>query len=145
MAASLEARCPFLDLDVIEFVVRLPPEIGVPAGRLKALLRPLVRRHLPAEILQRPKTGFGVPVAQWLRGSLRGAFEEFVCRRDSLMATLVDPDVARAFLTAHARGADHGTRLWALLALGVWSAVVVERRWPAEEPLPVSSVTGAAA
>ncbi len=145
MAASLEARCPFLDLDLIEFVVGLPPAIGFPGGRLKALLRPLVRRHLPVEILKRPKTGFGVPVAQWLRGSLRGAFEEFVCRRDGFMATLVDPDVARVFLTAHARGADHGTRLWALLALGVWSAVVVERRWRADEPLPVSMIAGVAA
>ncbi len=145
MAASLEARCPFLDLDLIEFVLRLPPEVAFPGGRLKVLLRPLVRRHLPAEILGRPKTGFGIPVGQWLRGSLQGAFEEFVCRRDSFMTTLVDPEVARGFLTAHARGADHGTRLWALLALGVWSAVVVERRWPADEPLPVSATAGAAA
>jgi asparagine synthase (glutamine-hydrolysing) len=145
MAASLEARCPFLDLDLVEFVLSLPAAVGFPSGRLKALLRPLVRRHLPAEIVGRPKTGFGVPVSQWLRGSLRGAFEEFVCRRGSTMASLIDPVASRDLLAAHQRGADHGTRLWALLALGVWSAVVLERRWRADEPLPVSSPAGAAA
>ena len=137
MAASLEARCPFLDVDLIEYVLRLPLDVSFPGGRLKALLRPIVRRHLPAEILRRPKTGFGVPVGEWLRGPLRSAFEEFVCRPGTLMADLIDPEAARAFLVAHQRGADHGTRLWGLLALGVWTAVVGEGRWDAAEPLPL--------
>lgn len=145
MATSLEARCPFLDADLVEFVLGLPSAVGFPSGRLKALLRPLVRRHLPAEILGRPKTGFGVPVSQWLRGSLEHAFETFVCRRGSRMASLIDPTEARDLLAAHQRGADHGTRLWALLALGVWSAVVLERTWRADEPLPVASTAGVAA
>ena len=145
MAASLEARCPFLDVDLVEFVLSLPADVAFPGGRLKALLRPLVRRHLPKEILGRPKTGFGVPVGRWLRGPLRSAFEEFVCRPGTLMATLVDPAVAREFLATHVRGADHSTRLWALLALGVWSAVVVERRWPRDEPLPVGPAAATAA
>jgi asparagine synthase (glutamine-hydrolysing) len=141
MAASLEARSPFLDLDLVEFVLRLPLDVSFPGGRLKALLQPLVRRHLPPEILHRPKTGFGVPVGEWLRGPLRGSFEEFVCRPGTLMADLVAPDVAREFLAAHVRGADHGTRLWALLALGVWAAVVGEGRWAPAEPLPVDGST----
>lgn len=145
MAASLEARCPFLDIDLIDFVLRLPPAVAFPGGKLKALLRPLVQRHLPAAILERPKTGFGVPIGPWLRSSLRGAFEEFVCRPGAYMTHLIAPEVAREFLTEHQRGADHGTRLWALLALGVWSAVMVERRWPADEPLPVLDDASAAA
>jgi asparagine synthase (glutamine-hydrolysing) len=139
MAASLEARSPFLDVDLVEFVLRLPIDLSFPLGRLKALLQPIVRRHLPPEILGRPKTGFGVPVGEWLRGPLSGAFEEFVCRPGTLMADLVAPAEARAFLSAHRRGADHGTRLWALLALGVWAAVVVEGRWSPAEPLPVGA------
>lgn len=137
MAASLEARSPFLDVDLVEYVLRLPLDVSFPGGRLKALLQPIVRRHLPPELLRRPKTGFGVPVATWLRGPLGPAFEEFVCRPGTLMADLVDPTTAREFLTAHQRGADHGTRLWALLALGVWAAVVGEGRWAAAEPLPL--------
>jgi hypothetical protein len=61
-----------------------------------------------------------------------------VFRRGGLMADLVDPEAARAVWDAHCRGADHGTRVWALLALGVWSAVVVERRWGAADPLPLA-------
>lgn len=139
MAASLEARSPFLDVDLVEFVLRLPINVSFPKGGLKALLQPIVRRHLPPAILRRPKTGFGVPVGTWLRGPLDDAFEEFVCRPGTLMEDLVDASVAREFLSAHKHGADHGTRLWALLALGVWAAVVVEGRWSYSDPLPVSA------
>lgn len=137
MAASLEARSPFLDVDLVEYVLRLPLDVSFPRGRLKALLQPIVSRHLPPAILHRPKTGFGVPVGDWLRGPLGPAFEEFVCRPGTLMADLIAPEAAREFLTAHQHGADHGTRLWTLLALGVWAAVVGEGRWAPGEPLPV--------
>ena len=137
MAASLEARSPFLDVDVVEFALSLPEATACPGGRLKALLRPLVARLLPAEVLRRPKTGFGVPVGRWMRGPLAGALEEFVFRRDTAMAGLIDPGAARRIHAQHLAGADHGTRLWSLLCLGIWAAVVLERRWPAGDPLPV--------
>jgi len=137
MAASLEARCPFLDVDLLEFLLSLPESVVFPNGRLKAILRPIARRHLPAEIVARRKTGFGVPVAKWMRGPLIGAFNQFVLRRGSLMSSLISTKVARDLLEAHKGGADHSTRLWGLLALGVWSAVVVERDWSIHEPLAV--------
>ena len=55
------------------------------------------------------------------------------------MEAVIDPVVARGFMKAHRNGADHSTRLWSLLALGVWAAVVVERRWSAADPLPVQA------
>lgn len=137
MAASLEARSPFLDVDLVEYVLRLPARIAFPGGRLKALLRPLVEKMLPPALLNRPKTGFGIPVGAWMRSQLGGAMEEFIFRPGTLMADLIDLKVARQFYQEHQRGADHSTRLWSLLALGVWSAVVVEQRWPASDPLPV--------
>lgn len=140
MAASLEARCPFLDLDLVELTLGLPAGVVFPGGTLKALLRPLVHRYLPAGTVGRSKTGFGVPVGQWLRGPLRPAFERFVVQPGTLMAELVDSAAARVFLSEHLQGADHATRLWGLLCLGVWAAVVVERRWSAQEPLPVGSM-----
>ncbi len=136
MAASLEARSPFLDLDVVEFALRMPASVAFAGGRPKALLRPLARRMLPAEILNRPKLGFGVPVGAWMRGPLRPSLEEFVFRTDTHMAQLIDPAAARALAAAHAAGADHSGRLWALLALGVWCAVTVERRWPPGDGMP---------
>jgi asparagine synthase (glutamine-hydrolysing) len=104
-----------------------------------------VSRLLPPEVLRRSKTGFGVPVGQWMRGPLAGALEEFVFRTDTAMAGLIDPVVARRVYDAHRAGADHGTRLWSLLSLGVWSAVVLERRWAATEPLPVEGAARARA
>ncbi|PYO40219.1 MAG: asparagine synthase (glutamine-hydrolyzing) [Gemmatimonadetes bacterium] len=138
MSASLEARCPFLDVELVEFTLSLPQSVAFPGARLKGLLKPLAARVLPPELRSRPKTGFSVPIDEWLRGSLRPALEEFVFRKHGVMSELIDVRVARSFCEAHARGADHGTRLWALLALGVWCAVVLERRWSPAEPLPLS-------
>ena len=137
MAASLEARSPFLDVDLVEFALALPESAAFPRARLKALLRPLVRKLLPPEVLDRPKTGFGVPTTRWLRGPLAPAMEEFVFRPGTAMAGMIDTAVARRVYRAHCAGAEYGTQLWSLLCLGVWSAVVVERRWAADEPLPV--------
>jgi asparagine synthase (glutamine-hydrolysing) len=137
MAAALEARCPFLDLDLVEFLLTLPEDVVFPRGRLKALLRPIARRHLPAEIIGRRKSGFGVPVARWMRGPVRSAFEYFVLRRGGPLEALISTREARRFAVEHDRGADHSTRLWGLLALGVWFAVVVDRSWVASAPLPI--------
>ena len=145
MAASLEARSPFLDLDLVEFALRLPASVAFPGGRPKALLRPLARRLLPAALLDRPKTGFGVPVGPWMRESLVPSLEEFVFRTDTAMAGMIDPAAARRLASEHAAGADHSGRLWALLALGVWSAVCVERRWAPGDPLPMRTQTPARA
>lgn len=139
MAASLEARCPFLDIDLVEFLLGLPESVAFARGRLKGLLRPVAQRHLPAEIITRRKSGFGVPVDRWIRSQLQGAFEEFVLRAGTPMADLVSTGVVRQLIASHRAGADHGTRLWGLLALGVWFAVVVERRWPADAPLPLDN------
>ena len=145
MAASLEARSPFLDLDVIEFALRLPASVAFPGGRPKALLRPLARRLLPASLLDRPKTGFGVPVGPWMRGALVPSLEEFVFRTDTTMAGLIDPAAARRLAAAHMAGADHSGRLWALLALGVWCAVTVDRRWAPTDPIPMHGASTAGA
>jgi asparagine synthase (glutamine-hydrolysing) len=136
MAASLEARCPFLDVDLVEYLLGLPEVVAFAGGRLKVLLRPIVRRHLPREILGRRKAGFGVPVGTWMRGPLRPAIDELVLKPGTLMSELVSPVAAREVLHAHLAGADHATRLWGLLALGVWCAVVVERRIDPREGLP---------
>jgi asparagine synthase (glutamine-hydrolysing) len=137
MAASLEARCPFLDIDLVEFVLRLPERQAFGHARRKRLLRPLVRRLLPRALWNRRKSGFTVPVAAWMRGPLRPALDEFVFRPGTLMADILAEAEARRLLVAHERGADHSTRLWGLLALGVWGAVTVERRWSVSDPLPV--------
>ena len=72
------------------------------------------------------------------------SLEEFVFRTDTTMAGLIDPAAARRLAAAHAAGADHSGRLWALLALGVWCAVTVDRRWAPTDPIPMRGATSTA-
>ncbi len=67
MAVSLEVRAPFLDHNVVDFVRRLPAHFKLRDGETKWILKQAVKKHVPAEILSRPKKGFGIPLARWLR------------------------------------------------------------------------------
>lgn len=71
MGVSLEARIPFLDVEVMKFAWRLPLEMKIRNGQGKWIIRQLLYRHIPQELIDRPKTGFSLPLAQWLRGPLR--------------------------------------------------------------------------
>ncbi len=126
MATSLEARCPFLDVDLVEYMARVPRRLKFPLGRRKYLLRPLVQRDLPPAILRQPKRGFSVPVAQWLRGPLAGLFDQLVLHGTGTFASLVDVAAVRELKRRHDAGDDHQSRLWTLLTLSIWLAVAVD-------------------
>src|SRR5207244_12697563 len=81
MAASLELRAPFLDTAVVEFAARLPWRLKVSLTRTKVLLKRAMAGIVPEESLARPKKGFGIPVAAWIRGPLRSLFEEALGER----------------------------------------------------------------
>lgn len=140
MAASLEARCPFLDVDLVSFALSLPSSLAFSGARRKALLRPLAARLLPRELLRRPKTGFGIPVHSWLRGPLAPAYARFVVESRGAIVDLIDQRVALALFEAHRRGADHGHRLWLLLTLGVWSALFLDHSLDRSEPLQTGTL-----
>lgn len=119
MHCGLETRSPLLDHEVIEFCARLPIALKV-SGRVgKYLLKKLAERYFPKPFVHRRKMGFGIPVAQWLRGPLRPVLRDTLCDR-ATMAPLAAPAIERT-LREFDNGADHhGSRLWALLMYGMW-------------------------
>ena len=124
MAVSLEVRVPVLDHRVVEFAWRLPERMRIRDGRGKWLLRQVLYRHVPAALVDRPKVGFTVPVAQWLRGPLRtwGA--------DLLHSAGPGPDlldmraVGRAWDALQSNREPSGIGVWAALMFLAWS-----QRW----------------
>ncbi|MGZ3447089.1 MAG: asparagine synthase (glutamine-hydrolyzing), partial [Myxococcaceae bacterium] len=129
MAASLELRAPFLDTRVVEYVARLPWQLKLGLTRTKLLLRRVLRGLVPEEILLRPKKGFGIPVAAWIRGPLRPLFEELL-GDSALRATgLFEPEHVRSLLRRHLAGADLRKPLWTLAMFQLWN-----RRWGSAAP-----------
>lgn len=144
MANSLEARAPLLDHELVEFAARLPIERKMAGGATKVLLRTIARQLMPPRFVERPKMGFGVPIADWFRGPLGDRFEETVLVADAAVRDHLDVSVARTLLAEHRTGLDHSHRLWMLLMFELWA-----RRWlPAPArldghgPAPTSAVAG---
>ncbi|HUR85622.1 MAG TPA: asparagine synthase (glutamine-hydrolyzing) [Solirubrobacteraceae bacterium] len=118
MAHGLEVRAPFLDRELAEHAIRLPPSARVRGLQLKRVLRAAVADLLPAEVLQRPKRGFGIPLDRWFREDLEPLVTGTLGAADSRIGAYVSRDAVRAMLAAHARGAaNHGHALWTLLTL----------------------------
>ena len=127
MSASLELRAPFLDTHVVEFAARLPWQTKLSLRRTKVILKDALRGVVPDEILQRPKKGFGIPVAAWIRGPLRPLFEDALSERELAASGLFEPRPIRSMLERHLRGeADLRKPLWTLLMFQLW-----RRQWGA--------------
>lgn len=123
MAVSLETRVPMLDHRVVEFAWTLPLAIKTREGRPKWPLREVLYRHVPRELIERPKVGFGIPVGQWLRGPLRDWAEALL--DPALLAAdgLLDPAPIRQAWAHHQTGrSDRQYELWSVLMFQAWRA-----------------------
>jgi asparagine synthase (glutamine-hydrolysing) len=121
MAASLEARVPFLDHELARFVSSLPDAYRVRGLRGKWLLREAMRRVLPERILTRPKVGFRVPVNAWFRGGMRDFLRDHLLGTDSATRQYYDARQLRRVLDEHIGGRqNHEKLLWSLLNLELW-------------------------
>lgn len=121
MAHSLEVRVPFLDHEVVEYAARIPACYKLHKGEGKYILKKALARLLPADVLHRPKMGFSLPLARWLRGDLKSMFEERVFAKDAFIGELFDPAPIRSWWRQHQRGVkDYAPQLWALMVLEGW-------------------------
>ncbi|MCL6678040.1 asparagine synthase (glutamine-hydrolyzing) [Sphingomonas sp. RG327] len=121
MAVSLETRVPFLDHNVVEFAWRLPVDFRIRNGETKWILRQLLYRHVPRQLIERPKMGFGIPIGAWLRGPLRDWAEALLDERRLREEGYFHPEPIRRLWKAHLDGGvDEQHRLWIILMFQQW-------------------------
>jgi asparagine synthase (glutamine-hydrolysing) len=136
MAHSLEARSPFLDHKVMEFMARVPADQKLRGGETKHILKSALRGILPDEILDRPKMGFGVPLGSWLRGSLKELLVDSVLSDRALGRGYFRPHAVREMVEEHMRGTNRFQYiLWDLLLLERWHQVFIDRPPVTREPI----------
>ena len=125
MAVSLEGRAPLLDRRIFEFVWGLPMQFKIRDGKGKWLLREVLARHVPREMFERPKQGFGIPIADWLRSDLRDWAEDLLDEKALEAQGLYDAKAVRAVWEHHlTSGQRHCDALWTLLMFQAW-----HKRW----------------
>ena len=142
MAVSLETRCPLLDHRVAEFAVKLPLAYRTNGRVGKLPLRRLLEHRVPRSLIERPKMGFGVPLADWLRGPLRPRMASYV--DGPLLAALgLNPAPARLVWRNFLAGRAHRTDLlWNLFALAAWAEYWKPESAHPGEALQPRSLTG---
>src|SRR3954469_466373 len=121
MAHSIESRVPLLDNSVIDFASSLPASLKIKGERRKHVLKEVAATLLPAEILNRRKQGFGVPLGIWFRGNLRELFADTLLSPASLQRGYFQPLFVRQLVDEHLAGQrDHTLRLWQLVVFEKW-------------------------
>jgi asparagine synthase (glutamine-hydrolysing) len=121
MAVALETRAPYLDHRVAEAAAALPLGMKIRGARGKLILRRLLARELPPHLVEHPKTGFAIPVSEWIRGPLRAWAEELLDPRGMAQDGWLDaPRIQRRWQDHLNRTRDSGTALWAILMFQAW-------------------------
>ncbi len=121
MACGLEVRAPFLDAELVDSIGRLPASYKYGKGQTKRLLKAGAAGRVPASILDRPKKGFGIPVARWLRGPLSPLVDRLLAPDRLARQGLFRPDEVARRVGEHRAGVrDHRKPLWTLLMFQLW-------------------------
>jgi asparagine synthase (glutamine-hydrolysing) len=133
MANSLEVRSPMLDHELAELAATIPHAWKISGGQGKRILLDALGDRLPSALLNRPKWGFGVPLADWFRGSLREFLRDHVTAAQFLDRGIASPEFLRGLLDEHDSGRrDNSHWLWSLLVLSLWFQEIGQ---PAAQPV----------
>ena len=134
MANSLEARSPFLDTALIEYVAGLPDDMKLQGGRTKVILREACPDLLPTEINSRGKMGFGVPLGTWFRSDLRDDLTDHLLDSGARYRTYLHAPTVHALVKRHLDGkADLGMKLWTILCFERWLRLLPD--WTRQQPV----------
>jgi asparagine synthase (glutamine-hydrolysing) len=132
MAASLEVRAPFLDPEVVDFALSIPPALRMRGFTAKHPLRSLMRGRIPDAIIDRPKRGFGAPLHQWFRGPLAELVQDYLSPDRVRAAGIFDADRVHDIVRRHVSGEeDLGEQVWLLTLFELWRERWVRAEVPA--------------
>ena len=121
MANSLELRSPLLDVNVVEWGVSLPQKFKIKGFETKHILKDVARSLVPAEIIDRPKMGFGIPRAEWLRTGMKEMVNEILTDTTATQRGWFNSHEVNKVISAHMHGEDRDNLLWPMLMLELWA------------------------
>lgn len=142
MAASVEVRVPLLDLELVSFAAQIPAEWKHRGLTAKWLFKQSQRGAIPDRIINRPKTGFGVPLRGWMRGSLRGLLEDLLSEESLTRRGLFNAKAVRRLIHDNSAGsADASYLLFSLMCIESWCRTFADSAWrPSPETLSAAPV-----
>ena len=121
MANSLEVRVPYLDHNIVEFMVKCPSKLKYHGITSKYLLKQLAKKYLPHEVVNRSKKGFGIPIAKWFCGSLKKPLREILRNPNSFVNTIFEKGYTNQLMENHfQKKQNNGKMLWTLFTLENW-------------------------
>jgi asparagine synthase (glutamine-hydrolysing) len=120
MAHSIEARVPLLDHKLVEFAATIPPDLKLRGDTRKYVFKRALEGMLPAEIIDRPKRGFAIPLGRWFRGELGPFVSDLLFARRSRERGIFNPGYVERLLKWHGRGRELDLQLWTLISFELW-------------------------
>ena len=120
MSVSLEAREPFLDHRLVQYVARIPVNLKYKNGMSKYILRKILYKYVPVELLERPKKGFGIPLAGWLKGELSYLVRDYLNEDKLKREGIFNPGVVSSSIKDFMNGSINVNKIWFLLMFEMW-------------------------
>jgi asparagine synthase (glutamine-hydrolysing) len=131
MAAGVEVRVPFLDLDLVEHAARIPLRLKQRRREGKWVLKKAMEPYLPREVIYRPKTGFGAPLRRWIRHDLQPMLRDLLSTDSLRRRQLFDPAAVQQLIARNESGrSDAAYTLLSLLSIEIWCRAYVDRSAP---------------
>ena len=128
MANSLESRAPFLDHHLMEFMASVPLEFKLKGLTSKYILKRILSKRVPKNLLRRKKMGFGVPIDKWFRGEMKDFIYDILLEKKSLKRGYFNKDYIKRLLDEHTSGiTDNKNAIWALLNFEMWHRIFIEK------------------
>lgn len=128
MAAGVETRPALVDKEVVTAMFRVAPQLRIQKGVQKHLLKRIGLRHLPHDVVHRPKASFNSPLRSWIRGALRGIVDDLLSHSQVKARGLYDPKTVRRMIDNDRTGSeDHSMWIWTLLTTEIWHRTFLDR------------------